>query len=491
MKAHVALVNPPYPPEAAQSIFLPLGIGYLAAVLEQEGYKVNVVDCQTTRPSQKTLEDKFRSLNPDIIGVTSATVTYLPALDVLKTAKAAVPNALTLMGGPHVSVLDEQAVTESSDLDIVVRGEGEQTMLELARLASEGNLKSLSQVQGITYRNNNQVIQTPDRPFMADIDSLPHPAHHHFDTNMYKLFGVNYMPIITSRGCPSACTFCLASKMCGKGFRGRSPSKVVDELEWLRDDFGAGAFAFYDDTFTFDLKRAFAICDEMQKRKVDLPWDCRTRVDRVSKELLAKLRSTNCQLIHFGVESGSQEMLKLMRKGTTVELNAQAIKWAKEAGISVAVSLVIGYPGETPEMLQQTIDFLYKTKPDYVYMCEAVPYPGTELANYVKELGLEVNANWNQYREETQIFTNKLLPLAKLEETKKAFFDNYFSTTYFLRKKLKGDFYSQIMARAALNHLIWNNKAAMWAFRKLSKRRRPKKSVGGYSTSSKEQESQS
>jgi radical SAM superfamily enzyme YgiQ (UPF0313 family) len=276
--------------------------------------------------------------------------------------------------------------------------------------------------------------------------------------------------------------------MCGHAFRGRSPAKVVDELEWLRDEFHAGAFAFYDDTFTYDLKRAYAICDEMQKRKVDLPWDCRTRVDRVSKELLAKLRATNCQLIHFGVESGSAEMLKLMRKGTTPELNAQAIKWAKEAGISVAVSLVIGYPTETPEMLQQTIDFLYKTKPDYVYMCEAVPYPGTELANFIKELGLEADANWNQYREETQVFTNKLLPLEKLEETKKEFYDHYFSKSYFLRKKLKGDFYSQIMARAALNHLVWNSKTLRWGFRKISKVRRPKKSVGGYSTSVQEQE---
>jgi anaerobic magnesium-protoporphyrin IX monomethyl ester cyclase len=490
VKAHVALVNPPYPPEAGQSVFLPLGIGYLAAVLEQEGYKVNVIDCQTTKFNKQALEEKFRSLNPDIIGVTSATVTYLPALEVLKAAKTAVPKALTLMGGPHVTVLDREALSESSDLDIVVRGEGEQTMLELAQLVSEDNLSGISRVQGITFKKNQKINQTPDRPFMQNIDSLPRPAHHHFDVNMYKLFGVNYMPIITSRGCPSACTFCLASKMCGHAFRGRSPTKVVDELEWLRDEFGAGAFAFYDDTFTFDLKRAFDICDEMQKRKITLPWDCRTRVDRVSKELLAKLKATNCQLIHFGVESGSPEMLKLMRKGTTVELNAKAIKWAKEAGISVAVSLVIGYPTETPEMLQQTIDFLYKTKPDYVYMCEAVPYPGTELANFVKELGLEVSSNWNQYREETQIFTNTLLPLEKLEETKKAFYDHYFSTAYFLKKKLKGDFYSQIMARAALNHLVWNNKAAMWAFKKMAKIRGPKKSVGGYSTSSQEQESQ-
>jgi radical SAM superfamily enzyme YgiQ (UPF0313 family) len=276
--------------------------------------------------------------------------------------------------------------------------------------------------------------------------------------------------------------------MCGHSFRGRSPSKVVDELEWLRDDFGAGAFAFYDDTFTFDLDRAFAICDEMQKRKVTLPWDCRTRVDRVSKELLAKLRSTNCQLIHFGVESGSQQMLKTMRKGTTVELNAKAIRWAKEAGISVAISLVIGYPGETPEMLQQTIDFIYKTKPDYVYMCEAVPYPGTELSNHVKESGLEVSEDWNQYREETQVFKNTLLPLEKLEQTKKTLYDRYFSPTYYLQKRLRGDFYSQIMARMALNHLVWKYRFSRWAFKKLGSLRQPKKSQGGYSTSSNEQQ---
>ena len=489
MKAHVALVNPPYPVEAPQAIFLPLGISYLAAVLEENGYEVDVVDCQVTRPNQKDLEDKFRSLNPDIIGVTSATLTYLPALEILKAAKTALPNCITMIGGPHVTVMDEQTFTESSHTDIVVRGEGEQTMLELARLVSDGNLKNLSEVAGITFRNKNQVVRTSDRPFMQDIDSLPHPAHKHFEVSRYKILGKTYMPIITSRGCPSQCTFCLASKMCGRAFRARSPSKVVDELEWLRDTFGAGAFAFYDDTFTFDVNRAIAICDEMKNRKVGLPWDCRIRVDKVSKELLTKLRSTNCQLIHFGVESGSQQMLNTMRKGTTVEQNARAIKWAKEAGISVAISLVIGYPGETPEMLKQTIDFMYKTKPDYVYMCEAVPYPGTELYNYVKKLGLEISENWNQYREETQVFKNSLLPLEKLEETKKAFFDSYFSPTYYLRKKLRGDFYSQIMARMALNHLVWKYRFSRWAFKKIGKMRHTKKSPGGYSTPSKDQQS--
>jgi anaerobic magnesium-protoporphyrin IX monomethyl ester cyclase len=488
VKVHVVLANPPYPDDVPQAVFIPLGISYLVAVLEEKGYEVDVVDCQVSRPNQKQLEDKFRSLNPDIIGVTTATVTYLPALKILKAAKAALPSCITMIGGPHVTVMDERTFTESADVDIVVRGEGEQTMLELASLVSDGNLKSLSEVAGITFRKNGQVYRTPDRPFIQDIDSLPRPAHKHFDVTRYKISGKIYMPIITSRGCPFNCAFCLASKMCGRGFRARSPSKVVDELEWLRDTFGAGAFAFYDDTFTFDLNRAIAICDEMKARKFDMPWDCRTRVDKVSKELLTKLRSTNCQLIHFGVESGSQQMLNTMRKGTTVEQNANAIKLAKECDILVAISLVIGYPGETPEMLQQTTDFIRRTKPDYVYMCEAVPYPGTELYNYVKQLGLEMTEDWNQYHEQTQVFKNTLLPLEKLEEAKKAVYDSFFTPTYYLRKKLRGDFHSQIMARMALNHLVWKYRFSRWAFRQLGKVRHTKKSPGGHSTPSKDQQ---
>ena len=144
MKAHVVLANPPYPEDVPQAVFIPLGISYLVAVLEEKGYEVDVVDCQISRPNQKELEDKFKSLKPDIIGVTSATVTYLPALQILKAAKAALPNCVTMIGGPHVTVLDERTFTESADVDIVVRGEGEQTILELAALVSEGNMKGLA-----------------------------------------------------------------------------------------------------------------------------------------------------------------------------------------------------------------------------------------------------------------------------------------------------------------------------------------------------------
>ena len=487
MKANVVLVNPPYPDDVPQAVFIPLGISYLAAVLEERGYKVDVVDCQINRPSETELEERFRSLNPNIVGVTAATVTYFPALKILKAAKAALPNCVTMIGGPHVTVLDKRTFSDSPDVDIVVRGEGEQTMLELAALISEGKTEKFGSVLGITFRQSGKVVATPDRPFIEDIDTLPRPAHHHFDMARYKINGKVYMPIITSRGCPFSCAFCLASKMCGHGFRARSPSKVVDELEWLRDSFGAESFAFYDDTFTHDIKRAIEICDEMQRRNFLLPWDCRTRVDRITPELLAKLRDTNCQLIHFGVESGSQQLLNIMRKGTTVEQNAKAIKMVKDAGILVAISLVIGYPGETEEMLQQTVDFIRKTKPNYVYMCEAVPYPGTELADYVRELGLPMSEDWNRYHEQMQVFENKLLPLQKLEATKKAVYDGVFTPTYYLKMRQRGDFHSQIMARMALNHLVWKYRFTRWGFRQLGKVRHVKKSPGGHSTPSKDQ----
>jgi radical SAM superfamily enzyme YgiQ (UPF0313 family) len=458
VKAHITLVNPPQTTGAPNSGFIPLGIGYLAALLEENGYVVDVIDCQVQHYTSSDLESELIRLQPDVIGVTSTTLTYKSATEIVQAAKKACPNSLTIMGGPHVTVLDDQTLNEQPELDIIVRGEGERTLLELVDNVSKSNLKNLDNVLGITFRKNGKIIQTPDRPFIQNIDELPYPAFKHFDVSKYRIFGKTYLPVITSRGCPFQCTFCLASKMCGRGFRARSPKNVVDELEFLRDTFGADAFSFYDDTFTFDRKRARDICKEMKTRKLDLQWDCRTRVDRISKEDLTVLREANCQLIHFGAESGSQKMLNLMKKGTTVEQNAQAIKWAKDAGISVAISVVVGYPGETPELLQETLDFMYRTRPDYVYMCVAIPYPGTEMYDYLKKLGWKMSSRWDHYDEQTVVFKNPLLSPEQIMEMERRFFNKFFSVSYLLRQSMKRDFYSKIMARSALNHILWRIK---------------------------------
>lgn len=475
LKTRVTLVNPPYPSGAPQSLFIPLGIGYLAAVLEQNQYEVSVIDCQVLRPTREQLENELIKNQPNMVGVTSSTLTYNPALEIVKTAKRILPKCLTVLGGPHVTVLDEQTLSESPEADIVVRGEGEQTMLELAGLMETSSLKNLQEVKGITFRENGKMVRTQDRALIQNLDELPHPAYKHFPLEKYRMSGKMYLPIITSRGCPFQCTFCLASKMCGRSFRTRSPKKVVEELEWLRDEYGADAFAFYDDTFTFDRKRVYAICEEMKHVGFDLPWDCRTRVDQINPEVLAKMRDADCLLIHFGVESGNQKMLNAMKKGTTVEQNAIGIKMAKDAGILVAISIVVGYPGETEDMLKQTFDFVRKTEPDYVYVCQAIPYPGTELYDRLQELGWKVSTAWDRFDEQSQVFENPILPKQKIDELSGKFYNNFFSPSYLLSKTLKKDFYSQIMARTALSHLVWRFKplrGTYSAFRRLAPKKR-------------------
>lgn len=458
MKAKVALVNPHYPRGAPKSIFIPLGLGYLAAVLEENQYEVDVLDLQMIDPTVQQIESDLSKTDADILGVTTSTLTYWPAIEVVKAAKKALPDTLTLVGGPHVTALPEQTLNESPEVDIVVRGEGERTMLELANLVSKGDLKNLDKIDGVTFRKNGQIVQTNNRAFIENLDELPHPAYKHFQLEKYRMEGKNYLPIITSRGCPFECTFCLASSMCGTRFRTRSPKKVLDELEWMRDVHHADIFALYDDTFTFDKKRANAICDEMKARKFDLPWDCRTRVDQITTEILTKLRNANCQLVHFGVESGNQKMLDAMKKHTTVEKNAWAIKLSKEVGISVAISVVVGYPGETPEMLKETFDFIKKTKPDFVYVCQAIPYPGTELLEILRNLNWEVSTDWNKFDEQSPVFKNPFLSSEQIDKMRGEFYDDFLSPTYFIQKSRKKDFYSKIMARTARNHLLWRMK---------------------------------
>ncbi|TRO49612.1 radical SAM protein [Candidatus Bathyarchaeota archaeon] len=471
---HITLINPPSPSGAPSSRFIPLGLGYLAAYLETNQFEVSVIDYQTNKIPENNLAEELSENQPKIVGVTTSTLTYRSTIEIVKIIKKILPSCCIILGGPHVTVLDKQTLEESPEVDIVVRGEGEETLLEIAVALSSMKNGKIDKIKGITFRKQKQIIRNKNRPFIDDLDDLPHPAFHQFNLNKYSIAGKRYLPIITSRGCPFQCTFCLASQMCGTVFRTRSAKKVVEELEWLRDEHKADIFAFYDDTFTFNMNRAFKICKEIKNIGLDLPWDCRTRVDRINPRILAKMREAGCELIHFGVESGSQKMLNLMKKGTTVEQNAKGIKMAKDSGIAVAISVVVGYPGETVDLLKETFNFIRKTEPDYVYVCQAIPYPGTQMYDELKNLGWEISNNWNQYDEQTSVFENPLLSSEQIEKMRGKFYDEFFSPKYFLRKTIKKDFYSRTMAHAALNHLLWRiklPKRIFTGFRKLYPKR--------------------
>ncbi|MCW4015414.1 MAG: cobalamin-dependent protein [Candidatus Bathyarchaeota archaeon] len=456
----IALVNPPTLKGVYRhQLYLPIGLAYLAAVLEENGHEVTVMDCPALHMDNEDLRKKLSSFEPQIVGITSMTPTIQSALLAAQVAKEACPEATVVLGGAHATFMDEQLITEQA-IDIVVRGEGEKTILELAQNVS--NPKALNSIEGITFRNNGQTVRTPNRDLIQNLDELPLPAYKHFSLEKYRLFGRKILPIISSRGCPFQCSFCVTSRMFGKAFRARSPKSVVDELEWLKDVHGADAFTFYDDTFTFDKKRALDICQEMKNRKIKIPWDCQTRVDQVSKDMLQTMKEANCQQVFFGIESGCQQMLNTMKKRTSIEQNEQAIKWAKETGLFVAVPLIIGYPGETKDTFKQTLEFIRKVQPDDAYICVATPYPGTELRKTVENNGWKMSSNWSQYDTITPVFENPLLSSEDITKIRSKFYNSFYSPTYVIRqsiKGLKGNFYSKIMARTAINHMIWRAKS--------------------------------
>ena len=334
----------------------------MAAILEKHGHEVSVVDCPALKFTHEDLKREIANLQPDIVGISSVTVNFPSALQAASDAKESCPKHPHRFGRATRHILDEQTLSEHKEVDCIARAECEYTILELADHVCGNGARNLHEIEGITFRKNGQIVRTPDRKFIEDLDSLPRPAYKFFALEKYRYLGKLIFPIMASRGCPGNCAFCLASKMSGQRSRKRSPKNVVDEMEWLRDELGADAYTFHDPTFTFDKKWVFELCNEIIRRKIEIPWDCTTRVDYVSKPILAKIKQANCQIVGFGMESNSQKILNAMKKGTTKEQNERAVKMAKEVGLAFGLFLIIGYPGETAETLKETLDFITKSR---------------------------------------------------------------------------------------------------------------------------------
>ena len=424
-KTKIAFITPPLEEGVAHHpLFPPLGLAYMAAILEQNNFEVKIYDCPASEINHAQLKTELEAYQPTIVGIGSMTPTIESALKSAQIAKQISSDIKVLMGGPHATFADSEILTSEKAVDVIVRGEGEETIVELAEQVSLGNIK------GITFRKDNQIIQTPTRPFIQDLDALPRPAYKYLPMAKYKITGKTLLPIITSRGCPFQCSFCVASQMFGQRFRMRSPKNVLDELEWLRDDYGAEGIAFQDDTLTFDKKRATEICDGMIERKINLPWGCGTRADVVTKDVLAKMAKAHCNETMFGIESGCQRMRAVLKKGVTNEQCENAIKWAKEAGMFVTVSVILGYPGETEESLQETLDFARKLEPDDVWLCHATPYPGTYLRELVKSYGWKMSESWELYNTMNPIFEDPALPAKEIAEMRRNFYNKFYSPKY-------------------------------------------------------------
>ena len=450
----ISLINPPYPPSVhSHPPFIPLGLAYLGAVAEKAGHQVTIIDCQAEKLTYETFTARIAQTPSDIIGVTATTLLYKSAMKLIAIAKQAHPQAKTMLGGSHGTFWDENALNEYPSLDIVVRREGELTFIELLnKLQSQA---SLADVLGITYRNGDKIVRNVDRPFIEDLDSIPFPAHHLMPLESLKRDGKILFPLISSRGCVFWCDFCSTVRMFGRGYRMRSPKNVVDEMQLIHDKYGVKQVTFYDDAFTVDRNRVLKICEELQSRKLDMMWDCGTRVDMVDRELMKTMRSAGCFAVWLGVESGSEVILGAMNKRIKLDQTRVAYKTAHEVGLMTIANVVLGFPGETEKTARETIRFVKELNPDDVGFYVATPYPGTPMYEEVKKNGWLRITDFDKYDTAGPTFETPSLSMEALAKLRyKAYQDFYLRPSYVLRMMRKGGTYGKSAVKTSGAYLL-------------------------------------
>jgi radical SAM superfamily enzyme YgiQ (UPF0313 family) len=427
------LVNPHYPISETPSP--PLGLAYLAGALERAGIEVHILDFVVFPYSSAVVESYLKKIRPDVVGVTSVTMNFKNAIRIIKDVKKYNANILTIMGGPHVTFCGDKTLISYPELDVVVLGEGEQTVVELAEIIR--NHADLKFVKGILYRHGSVIQATPMRS-KVNLDQLPIPSRHLLPLGRYKALGMP-ISITTSRGCPYQCIFCVGRKMGGARVRLRNPAQVVDELEYL-NTLNFHQINIADDLFTANKNHCLAVCDEIIRRNLIIKWTSFARVDTVSPEIMSKMRSAGCNAVSFGIESANPKILKKIKKGITIKQVIAAVKLCTHIGITPYASFILGLPGETPETLKETLDFSQELKEMGLSsgFHLLAPFPGTEIRENRRQLGLKIlSDDWSQYHANRAIVETPTVKKKMLDEIVSEWENEYHEFLENIQKRMK------------------------------------------------------
>jgi anaerobic magnesium-protoporphyrin IX monomethyl ester cyclase len=393
----VALIAPPYPLEEAPSP--PLGICYVAAACEEAGAEVIIIDYIVSQYTPEKLWQQLDEFQPDVVGATSVTLNFFAGAEILKAAKQHCPSVITVMGGPHVSFDAENTLTLFPEIDAIVIGEAENTLMQW--LPSAKNRSAWHGIKGLAFIDEENFISTGSGEFIEDLDALPLPARHRLPLSRYKALGFP-ISIITSRGCPNKCIFCLGRKMVGFKVRYRDPVLVVDEIESILA-MGFERINIADDLFTANKSRVKVLCEEILNRDIHFGWSAFARVDTVDEETLGIMKKAGCDAVSFGIESGNPEMLKRVKKRITLDQARQAVAACKKVGMIAHASFMVGLPGESHQTMQDSFDFARELDIEHGYHFLA-PFPGTTVRDNLDDYDLEIlTDNWIRYDANTSI----------------------------------------------------------------------------------------
>lgn len=378
----IILINPPW---KNSNVVPSLGLAYLSAVLKHNGFEVALIDAnaKNARYSYKDIFKQVKTYNPDLIGITICTNFAKNGYLVMNSLLSL--NKVIIVGGPHPSAVPYEPFGHGAD--IVVKGEGEKTIVELVKtLRDRGNLR---EVKGIVFKDKNgNIVENPSQNLIENLDDLPYPDKDLFDLRLYvKRGGVSfYGAILTSRGCSGQCTFCSKSVF-GNRYRFRSPKNIYDEIVYLIKKYGINEFVFVDDAFTVNKKMVEELCDLIIKNKLDIKWHCSSRVNAVTKEMLIKMKKAGCRLVMFGIEHGDDESLRKIKKYITMEQVEKVCGWTKELNIKATTGFIFGFPWDTVETVRRTFNAAREFGRDGgINASYLSPYPGTEIyEKYKKE----------------------------------------------------------------------------------------------------------
>ena len=412
----ILLINPPqtfFPSSDPPAANLPLGLLYIAAVLDKAGYKTEILDAfMTDFPFRKIgditevgmpygkIKEEILRRKPDIVGIANPfTCQVENTVRVADIVKEVDHSILTIVGGPHGTVVPVEFLEEASNVDIVVIGEGEHTMLDIISFF-EGK-KKIDDVQGIAHRRDEKVVLNSPRPFNKNLDELPYPAYHLVEMEKYlnpkrieyRSFQNRALSMVTSRGCPFNCSFCSVHLHMGKMFRAHSVDYVVDHIEHVVNKYRVKTIYFEDDNLTFDLKRFEAICDKIIEKDIKFQWETPNgiRADYLTLNLLKKMKKSGCQSVFVGIESGDQYVLdNIIGKNLKLQNVIKFAEMCKKIGLKTGAFYVIGFPGETKENMIKTVEFALMLKRKYdvgMHLLFATPSYGTRLYEECKKKG--------------------------------------------------------------------------------------------------------
>lgn len=427
---------------------IPLGIFYIASILKKNNFDVKVVDAEAEHLNTDQIINEIKSFSPNYIGISSTTVAFHRALEVVKEISRSFTDIKIILGGPHISSNVKHAMS-FDEFDYGVIGEGELAVVDLINALN--NNEPLSNIKGIAYKDEkNELVITPAREYITNLDILPFPAYELIkDINIYTPPPSNYktLPVInmiTSRGCPNQCTFC-DNNIFGRKYRQRSAENIVAEIKYLKQKYGVKEIAFVDDTFMLLKKRIYEIFELLDKENIHFYWTCMSRINIIDYEFLKYIKSKGCWHISFGIESGDEEILKIIKKNISLEKTKQVISWCHKLGIKTKGFFIIGHPTETLESIDKTIKLACNLKLDDIVATVNTPIPGSEQYAEASKYGQLDISNWAEFNYWRPVFvpfglTKEILLKKHREIYRRFYFRSRILWRYFLSFFGKGGF---------------------------------------------------